>query len=313
MRRWVALSLFLGACTSSKVEPGLVGTWEIMVPNQEGVARWVWEIHNDGTYAFHAEGPGGVPAHSGTLEARRGRYRLQSTTLAWADSGTYHLVHGDTLTATGRLGTGSWHRVETAPPPDQTATVPAHPGIFAASDIVAYLRQHPIDPSVVAPPSKALNTQAVQPDPEASRDGVIGDIETGIQNPASPGEIAFKVYRDRKAAEAAYAADAVFDAPTFRSRPGEYVSSHAYTYRERGEARCLSRNMVNVSQDASVTCYLLVQYPTAEPVIIVSTSGEHISGKTHEASAKAIDRADDLLFAGLKQWEATWHALAPGR
>ncbi|HTS89391.1 MAG TPA: hypothetical protein VMG41_12940 [Gemmatimonadales bacterium] len=49
MRRWLALSLVLGACSGSRVDPDLVGTWEIMVPNAQGTARWVWEIHGDGT------------------------------------------------------------------------------------------------------------------------------------------------------------------------------------------------------------------------------------------------------------------------
>jgi len=311
MRRRLALSLLLAACSGPKVDPSLVGTWEIMVPNQDGVARWVWEIHGDGTYAFHAEGPGNLPSHSGIFEAQRGHYHLQSTTMTWTDDGTYQPIHGDTLTATGRLGTGSWRRVEAeaAPSPKEAPAAPTRPGIFASADIFAYLRQHPLDPSVVSPPSKALATNVVTPDAQATQDGVIGEVRTGIQNPASPGDITFKVYRDRKSAESSLDADAVYDSPKFRSKPGELVSSHQYTYRDRGEARCLSRNMAHVSHDASVTCYLLVQYPTAEPVIIVTTGSEQLSGDRTEASMKAIDRADDLIFSGLKQWETSWQAL----
>lgn len=70
----VLCSLLLGCSRSTpSVERGLVGTWELTVPNVQGVARWVWEIHANGTYAFHAEGPGGVPAHSGTFAAQNGR------------------------------------------------------------------------------------------------------------------------------------------------------------------------------------------------------------------------------------------------
>jgi uncharacterized caspase-like protein len=38
------------------VDPALVGTWEIMVPNSRGQSRWIWRIMSDGTYKFHAEG-----------------------------------------------------------------------------------------------------------------------------------------------------------------------------------------------------------------------------------------------------------------
>ena len=114
MRYALALSLFLVACSGSaqKVDSGLIGTWEVTVPNAQGDARWVWEIRGNGTYTFHAEGPGNVPAHSGTFAAKNGRYTLQSTTMAWTDTGTYQLAPANTLTATGKLGTGAWHRVE---------------------------------------------------------------------------------------------------------------------------------------------------------------------------------------------------------
>src|SRR5262249_40864104 len=113
------LLLVATACSSPKVDPGLVGTWELDVPNAEGVARWVWEIHAGGTYDFHAEGPGGVPSHKGVFEARKGKYSLRSTPLSWVDSGTYQLIQGNTLSATGRLGTASWPRV--GPPPQARA------------------------------------------------------------------------------------------------------------------------------------------------------------------------------------------------
>jgi hypothetical protein len=97
---------------SSKVDTTIVGTWELKVPNPLGVSRWVWEIHQDGTYSFHAEGPGAAPAHSGTFAASEGHYTLNSTTLAWNDAGTYQLVSSATLVVTGRLGTGTWQRVK---------------------------------------------------------------------------------------------------------------------------------------------------------------------------------------------------------
>jgi hypothetical protein len=86
----------------------------------------VWEIHKDGTYNFHAEGPGAAPAHSGTFAASNGHYVLNSTTIAWNDKGTYELTDSATLVATGKLGTGTWRRVQskvTGHPQSQPITV----------------------------------------------------------------------------------------------------------------------------------------------------------------------------------------------
>ena len=106
----------LRPCTNQQPAPvgvdgRLVGTWEIVTPTPLGVARWVWEIHPDGTYHFHAEGPNAAQPHSGTFAAANGNYQLNSTTMAWNDAGTYELRDSATLVATGKLGTGIWHRV----------------------------------------------------------------------------------------------------------------------------------------------------------------------------------------------------------
>ncbi len=115
------------ACRSQRVDRALVGTWDIQVPNASGIARWVWDIRADGTYDFHADGPGSPPSHSGTFTASRGHYTLISTTIAWNDTGTYQLADGnDTMVATGRLGTGSWHRVEADSAPPEPAKLTSH-------------------------------------------------------------------------------------------------------------------------------------------------------------------------------------------
>ncbi len=105
----------LRPCTNQAVPVGvdgrLVGTWEIVTPTPLGVARWVWEINENGTYRFHAEGPGAVKPHSGTFAASGGQYVLNSTTIAWNDSGTYEVRDSETLVARGKLGPGTWHRV----------------------------------------------------------------------------------------------------------------------------------------------------------------------------------------------------------
>lgn len=331
MRSAIALLslLVVPACSSPKVDSGLVGTWELNVPNADGVARWVWEIRAEGTYAFHAEGPGGVPSHSGVLEARDGKYTLRSTTMPWVDNGTYQLIQGNTLSAAGRLGTASWTRVQPVQPqtptgPSATPSPDASPGSnakapdgsaggYPAGSIYDYLSHHTFDDQIFTAPLKATRTETVDPDAQEKSDGVIGIVRAAVQGSISPATISLVVYRDRAAAEAARDIYAIYDSKTFRMKPGEFVSSHAYTYHERGEARCLSRLMVNSSSNATVTCYLLVQYPTREPVMIESEVTEPVPAKAQEASNAAVERADDLLFAGIKEWALVYPAIGGGQ
>lgn len=100
------------ASVPTGVDGGLVGTWQIVTTTPAGTARWVWEIFGNGTYSFHAEGPGAAPPHSGTFAASKGHYILNSTTMTWHDSGSYQLTDNATLVTTGKLGTGTWHRAQ---------------------------------------------------------------------------------------------------------------------------------------------------------------------------------------------------------
>lgn len=93
-----------------KVDPATVGIWQMMVPNAQGVATWIWEIRADGTYVFRSEGPGAAPSHSGTFTAWGGQWSLQSTTMDWSDGGTYQMLSQDIFVVTGKLGTGLWQR-----------------------------------------------------------------------------------------------------------------------------------------------------------------------------------------------------------
>jgi hypothetical protein len=299
------LLLVAASCAPSKVDADLVGTWELNVPNADGIARWVWDIHANGSYDFHADGPGGVPSHSGTFEARSGTYALRSTTIAWVDSGSYQL-QGNTLNATGRLGTGAWTRVQTV------AVQPSHdssvaPAVAASLDsmatmIYAYLSHHTFDDGLLAVPLKATRTATVNPDRQELSDGVLGIVRTDVRGSSSPATISFVVFRNRALAEAARDVYGTFDAKTFRSKPGEMVSSHAYTYHEWGNARCLSRLMIGSSFRATVTCYLLVQLPAHDPVMIESELSEQVATGGQEASLAAVERADALMFAGIKEW-----------
>ena len=87
---------------------GRGGTWDFQVPNP-GIAHGV-DVHANGTYDFHTEGPGSPPSHSGTFAASSGHYTLVTTTLARNDEGTYRLTDEDTMVEPAglarRRGTG---------------------------------------------------------------------------------------------------------------------------------------------------------------------------------------------------------------
>ncbi|WJR81281.1 caspase family protein [Bradyrhizobium sp. NP1] len=93
------------------IDPALVGTWEIMVPNDRGASRWVWRIMGDGTYQFRAEGRRAAPAHEGTITALNGHWSLHATRglAGYADAGSYE-VRDASAVITGKLGTGYWKR-----------------------------------------------------------------------------------------------------------------------------------------------------------------------------------------------------------
>ena len=184
--------------------------------------------------------------------------------------------------------------------------------MYSASRIYGYLSHHAFDNEILPAPLKVARSVTVDPNPQDKSDGVVGIVQAEVQGSISPATISLVVYRDRAAAEAALAANATYDARTFRAKPGEFVSSHGYTYRERGEGRCLSRLLVHSSTKATVTCYLLVQYPTREPVIIESEMSQQVGARDQEASMAAVERADDLLFAGIKQWTIDYPDIGGG-
>jgi hypothetical protein len=117
----IAVLLLAVSCAPAQpVDPGLVGTWEMLVPNEAGAALWVWEVRADGTYFFHAEGPGNIPSHHGTVKASKGKWVLNAANLDWDDSGTYDPPASGMVRMTSRrLGTGYWTRQVSA---EQTVT-----------------------------------------------------------------------------------------------------------------------------------------------------------------------------------------------
>lgn len=99
-------------CISSGVDHGLLGAWELRVPNPAGVSRWVWEIHQNGTYGLHVEDLLHVKDPRFALsngDMAHGRYIIPASSLARLVRGSYELEDSATLTTTGDLR-GTWHR-----------------------------------------------------------------------------------------------------------------------------------------------------------------------------------------------------------
>jgi hypothetical protein len=95
---------------TGSVDPNLVGTWEIEV-GQPSTGRWLWQVTGNGTYEVHSEAFDGAPTNAGTFSAGAGQYTLHATNISWDDSGTYSFQPPGTLVATGKLGTGTWHKI----------------------------------------------------------------------------------------------------------------------------------------------------------------------------------------------------------
>lgn len=99
------------APSSLAVDPALVGTWEIMVPSDRGMSRWIWRIMGDGTYKFRAEGPRAAPAHEGTIAAINGHWSIHANRgLSGYDDGGSYEIRDTAAMITGKLGTGYWKR-----------------------------------------------------------------------------------------------------------------------------------------------------------------------------------------------------------
>ena len=106
-----ALSGVAPAPSSLAIDPALVGTWEIMVPSDRGISRWIWRIMGDGTYKFRAEGPRAAPAHEGTIVAINGHWSIHANRgfTGYDDGGSYE-IRDSAAVITGKLGTGYWKR-----------------------------------------------------------------------------------------------------------------------------------------------------------------------------------------------------------
>ena len=99
------------APSSLAIDPALVGTWEIMVPSDRGMSRWIWRIMGDGTYKFRAEGPRAAPSHEGTIAAVNGHWSIHANRglTGYDDSGSYE-IRDTAAVITGKIGTGYWKR-----------------------------------------------------------------------------------------------------------------------------------------------------------------------------------------------------------
>jgi hypothetical protein len=126
----LTLALWTLSAAAADVDPIAVGTWELAVPNDRGVAQWFWTIEEDGRYRFRSEGPGAAPAHEGNVTFADGRWtqRAASGLPGWEDGGTYELRDGETFVVTGKLGTGLWRRALHPAPPTGPLLAPREGG-----------------------------------------------------------------------------------------------------------------------------------------------------------------------------------------
>ncbi|MCS3445838.1 MULTISPECIES: caspase family protein [Bradyrhizobium] len=97
--------------SAGAIDPALVGTWEIMVPDGRGQSRWIWRIMADGTYQFHAEPSRAARPHEGTVSFANGRWTLHALRglRNYSDGGSYE-IRDAIAVITGKLGTGYWKR-----------------------------------------------------------------------------------------------------------------------------------------------------------------------------------------------------------
>ncbi len=117
-RAWVGVATLVlamprVACSASKVDSQIIGTWALSVPGQ---GTWVLKFNANGTYQCTNEGTN-LPGHSGTFEAADGKWKTQSTAgTPWSDGGPYQFIDSNHVTMTGKLGTAVWIRRTTGPP-----------------------------------------------------------------------------------------------------------------------------------------------------------------------------------------------------
>jgi hypothetical protein len=138
----LSVAALAAACgQETRVDPALVGAWEIPVPG----GRWVLTIDAAGEYTFVNEAAGPAPSHSGEFLAHDGEWSLRSTTLALEDHGTYRAGADGVVELTGNRGTLRWGRSK--PPPEE-------PPVIAAAPSTA-----PVLPTA-APPPAAVTARA---------------------------------------------------------------------------------------------------------------------------------------------------------
>ncbi|MFO1067783.1 MAG: hypothetical protein U1E14_04585 [Geminicoccaceae bacterium] len=92
---------------SLRIDPAVVGSWNLELPAVPAPARLQLTIAADGSYAFTSSNPV-FGAHSGRFRTQDGQWTMTSPT--WSDAGSYRLPDADTLVLTGRLGSAAWTR-----------------------------------------------------------------------------------------------------------------------------------------------------------------------------------------------------------
>ena len=105
--RTIIVLLMCAACNLAlaDVDAELVGTWRLDYPGPP----IYWVVGKNDNYRLH--GPQtAASSHRGAFQAAKGKWSLNSP--QWQDEGTYTIT-GNTWTAVGKLGPGTWKRVAT--------------------------------------------------------------------------------------------------------------------------------------------------------------------------------------------------------
>lgn len=301
MRRTLALLLLtVAACRDSaaKVDPALVSAWEMSVPNPQGTARWVLDIRANGTYDFHAEGPGNVPSHRGAFTGTNGLWTMKSANTDWSDSGTYSLPNPDAFVTTGKLGRGLWTRVAKGATPAKRE----HATNTPTGGIVPALMASPIAATELPSGAQPIQLTSITVDSVDARDGIAALVQGAARGTRYPGTVTYLLMRDQAARDALYEAWAVIDARTFRQQRGELASSYTTHFGPNGDGACISR-VLETARTATARCYLRMTRAPRDPMIIMSSVEERRVSDAGEVSRAAMEAASALLAAAVDHWE----------
>jgi tetratricopeptide (TPR) repeat protein len=123
-----AAGLVTPQAEESVLDPAFVGTFQLTLTNGQGTWTFTFHPEQSGRYATTVEGTSPLPGETGVIQAKDGSWSIKADS-GRTDEGTYKFDRDKNLILTGKLGTGLWKRVKSAPgaapPPKQAESAPA--------------------------------------------------------------------------------------------------------------------------------------------------------------------------------------------